>query len=557
MGFVRNMMVAVGLLTLSTGPLSAAEYYISPTGSDTNPGSQASPWKSIGKANAILQPGDTAYLMSGEYREQIKPARSGTSGNYITYRAYPGHQPVITSPPQRIAVVLQGRSYVRIDGLTIDGKRPYKDSSIDQWMIMENAHYNVVQNSEFKYARGWTGISLEESNYNKILNNRIDHVGAYFDPVIEEGVGNAMQVACSEHNLIEGNFVTRGGHDLLALSADYNVIRNNIFDNRWGDNEGYRAVSISANRRSCDRAKGYNVFEDNIVRNALFAPAGFRGSDEDVTPPAMKVGGINQIVRRNIFSNNVGAAISGAIRLPVIPEQRAHKIYNNIVHKTGGLWRARDYGNPGPFDKTVFKNNLIHDGRDSSAMWINFEHSGRTPLENNYIISNAFSGPSGAGSFEIRGLGSKTLAWLQSNQSAYFKNNTEAPPEFASTNPQDADYFHLGPNSSMIDSGDFLTRTTGSGSGKTVSVVDAGWFTDGFGITEGDLVKIGSGAPIRVTGVNYASNTLTLESSASWAAGATVSLPYEGAAPDIGAFEFRDESSVALTAPTNVQIQKQ
>ena len=36
------------------------QFYVSPTGSDNNAGTQASPWKTIAKANSMLVAGDTA-----------------------------------------------------------------------------------------------------------------------------------------------------------------------------------------------------------------------------------------------------------------------------------------------------------------------------------------------------------------------------------------------------------------------------------------------------------------------------------------------------------------
>jgi len=65
--------------------VSAKDYYVSTKGSDSNPGTFDKPWKTIGKANSMLQPGDIVYIRVGTYEETINPSRSGTEGNYITY----------------------------------------------------------------------------------------------------------------------------------------------------------------------------------------------------------------------------------------------------------------------------------------------------------------------------------------------------------------------------------------------------------------------------------------------------------------------------------------
>ena len=54
--------VAIGLLGLIAPSASATTYYVdtnNASASDGNPGTEASPWKTIGKANSTLQPGDT------------------------------------------------------------------------------------------------------------------------------------------------------------------------------------------------------------------------------------------------------------------------------------------------------------------------------------------------------------------------------------------------------------------------------------------------------------------------------------------------------------------
>jgi hypothetical protein len=99
--------------------------------------------------------------------------------------------------------------------------------------------------------------------------------------------------------------------------------------------------------------------------------------------------------------------------------------------------------------------------------------------------------------------------------------------------------FHLQATSPCIDSGGFLTWTTSAGTdGTTLVVEDAGYFTDGNGLVEGDMIQLeGQGAAVTVTDVDYATSTLVVATPLSWAAGTGVSLPYFGARPDQGAYE--------------------
>ncbi|MBA2490844.1 MAG: DUF1565 domain-containing protein, partial [Gammaproteobacteria bacterium] len=399
--FLSRTFAVLGLLLFSTGPLYAAFFYVGPTGNDSNPGTEQLPWRTIGMANRTLRPGDTVFIMNGEYQgERIAPANTGTDGNYITYSAYRNDTPVITAPPRepsldaRIGILLVDRDYIRIIGLTVDGKAPFQDSNIDRWASLRGADHNIIQDCVFRSARGYHGVYLQDSNFNEIVGNRMDLVGNY-----ERNSGEVMNLNCSDSNLVQGNTLSRGGHDLLVSNGNMNVLRENVLNNRWGPNQGYRAVSLTSNHRFCDRAIGYNLFERNIIMNVLVA-FDLRQS------VASKAEGTGQIVRNNILTNNLDNAISSAIRPPIIQESRLARIYNNTLYKSGSLWRIQDFGNSGPADHNEFKNNAVIVGAETdNYVFISFRNANRTPLEDNTFIANTFGQTAGDHRFMIEGIG--------------------------------------------------------------------------------------------------------------------------------------------------------
>ena len=95
------------------------------------------------------------------------------------------------------------------------------------------------------------------------------------------------------------------------------------------------------------------------------------------------------------------------------------------------------------------------------------------------------------------------------------------------------------------------------GNTATVPVDDAASFADGFGLIDGDSIKVGTQAPVRIVAVDYAANTLTLAQPVSFAAGETVSLAYSGTAPDMGAYEYTPGGgdTTPPAAPTNLTVQ--
>jgi hypothetical protein len=79
-----------------------------------------------------------------------------------------------------------------------------------------------------------------------------------------------------------------------------------------------------------------------------------------------------------------------------------------------------------------------------------------------------------------------------------------------------------------------LARTINAGSGKTVAVTDASYFSDGFGIGKGDSIVIGSSRAI-IADIDYVNNVLSLDRVVSWEKKDAVSFPFTGLAPNIGA----------------------
>lgn len=67
-----------------------------PNADDHRPGDEAHPFRTIGKAAELLQPGERVVIAAGTYRECIRPARGGTSpAAMISYEAAPGAKVLI------------------------------------------------------------------------------------------------------------------------------------------------------------------------------------------------------------------------------------------------------------------------------------------------------------------------------------------------------------------------------------------------------------------------------------------------------------------------------
>lgn len=523
----------------------AADYYVSPEGSDDQAGtSPSAPWRTIGKANRTVQPGDIVHLLDGRYvNDPIRPGKSGTREAPIHYSAHAGAKPVLTSDEPRgleIAIDLRGRSHIVVDGVHVDGVESHPRARVQHFAEIENGSHNTIANSSFRYAHGWHGVRLkDDAHHNKLLNNVIDFVGVYRDDKGED-YGDAIQiVGGASSNLMQGNIVTRGAHNLLQVKGQRNVIRRNTFDNDWSEVEG-----TGAGGRNLSLMGKSNLFEENIVRNA--------GRSADVPSNAgMKTEGERNIVRRNFIYANSKEGITSESRSGQ-KIARNNRIYHNTIHGNGGpAWGLVFYKGGDGVTGNVFKNNIVYGNRRDSSitdgdLLFRLDSNPTGEVGQSVIEGNLIAKAGNDATIELRGTSATVpLAEAEKRFDGHIARNIAAEPVFAASDPEAPEDFALLPGSPGIDAGVPLTRARQGGNGRTVPVEDASYFSDGFGVTLGDSIRIGNNRPTRIMKIDYGANTLTLFDSVQWEQGAAVSLDYRGEAPDIGAVE----SDLSLQRP--------
>lgn len=129
--FITGALLVSTLVFTPLG-LSAATYYVATTGSDSNAGTQAAPFKSITKAQSVAASGDTVYIRGGTY-SSFTVASSDSTYHYvhalsksgITYANYPGESVVFnfSSIPTdlRVAGFYITGSNITIRGFQVTG----------------------------------------------------------------------------------------------------------------------------------------------------------------------------------------------------------------------------------------------------------------------------------------------------------------------------------------------------------------------------------------------------------------------------------------------------
>ena len=86
---IKALLLSVSIFSsLGMSGEDTKGYFVSPQGSDDNPGTIARPFKTIQKCAELVQPGTTCWLRQGTYRETVRPKMSGTKTEPITFSAY-------------------------------------------------------------------------------------------------------------------------------------------------------------------------------------------------------------------------------------------------------------------------------------------------------------------------------------------------------------------------------------------------------------------------------------------------------------------------------------
>ena len=90
--------------------------YVSPTGSDSWPGTQSQPWRTLARALPAIYAGEVLYVRGGSYSEQLTKLNlhQGSPNNGIVVTNFPGERPVV-----RGLIRLRRPSYWTIHGLNV------------------------------------------------------------------------------------------------------------------------------------------------------------------------------------------------------------------------------------------------------------------------------------------------------------------------------------------------------------------------------------------------------------------------------------------------------
>ena len=109
---------AVLSATTPTAPAEPRQFYVANNGADTAVGTREAPWRTVAKAMQVARAGDTVFVRTGTYNEQIFLRASGEPGRPLTLRNAPGEKVWLEGCNQKLTcgLIINNKRHVVIEG---------------------------------------------------------------------------------------------------------------------------------------------------------------------------------------------------------------------------------------------------------------------------------------------------------------------------------------------------------------------------------------------------------------------------------------------------------
>jgi parallel beta-helix repeat protein len=267
-------------------------YFVSPTGSDSNPGTSAAPFLTIQKAADLVVAGDSVTVRPGTYAGFSLGwdfPQNGTAKKPIKFDADPGA--IITSRNAKTAdgIDLEGASFIIVDGFT-------------------------VRNTSGTITRA--GIRSVTNTNVTISNNTADGCGTWG---IFSGFSENLTI---DHNTAINTIAQHGIY--VSNSADNPIVRDNIL---YGNNDCGLQINADASQG------GDGIITGAIIEGNIIHDNGVAGG------AAINLDGVqDSIIRNNLLYNNHAGGIS-LYHIDAAAGSKNNVIANNtIVMPSDGRW---------------------------------------------------------------------------------------------------------------------------------------------------------------------------------------------------------------------------
>jgi len=334
---LRWLVAGLGLFAAKNA--FAAEYYVSPTGSDSNPGTQASPFATVQKGNDSAAAGDTIWLRAGTYSStgQITLSKSGTSDtNRTKIWAYTGEVPILdfsnyslaSGSSDRPAITVTG-SWMHLKGLEIaNGKVGSSGSHSYSMLRTKNASNNTFELLNIHNGFGPGFFVDTGTGGNLVLNcdshDNYDVNGSQGDGQNGDGFGVHYQTT-GPSTIIRGCrswHNSDDGYDLISQEVPVTVENNWAFKCGYGSSGNGNGFKMGSSKNGIRHLVQNNVAWSN-------AASGFYANHSTGGNTWYNNTSYNNGTQYNMLASSFDSAgnVTGTITLS---GSKAHIMRNNI-----------------------------------------------------------------------------------------------------------------------------------------------------------------------------------------------------------------------------------
>jgi len=418
---VRNagvLYAALVVIALTLAPSLAgqtgATFYVSTSGSDSNPGTIGSPWLTIQHAANSVSAGATVYVFGGVYNESVNFPASGTASAPIIFQSYPGQTAVIdgtgvsccTSNPASSGNLTQGlinivnQSYIVISGFDIRNFTTSKAANTPAgvWItasgtgvqLLNNLVHNITTSSEKNgnaFGIAVYGTSQTPISYLVISGNEVYSLKTGNSESVNVD-GNVTNFAIT-NNLVHDNdnigIAAIGYEGVGPVGYDesmYGEISGNTVYNISGIHNAGEGDSYDADGVYCDGC-AYVTVEDNLIHNVDYgievasehkicqSTGTEYSSSGTIGKGTSPCNGRYVTVRNNViydsnacgisiggYSNNVG----GSAHVVIVN----NTLYDNNTQKQAAEFQIQYHS--GKAQGNIFENNIVYAGTQN--VWI-------------------------------------------------------------------------------------------------------------------------------------------------------------------------------------------
>jgi parallel beta-helix repeat protein len=305
-----------------TAYAAGTNYYVSPNGSDSNPGTEDKPWRNLSHAVGIARAGDTIFMRGGNHamgEVWIRRSRNmgGTPGQLLTIMAYPGEEPILAGTRRLII----DADYVRVEGLHF--RMPWTCTGWGRGIEIANNKFTGAQPQYGAISMGGVDVLVEGNliEYDDAGGNNMDH-GIY--------VHRGQRITLRNNTVIGSKgygihvYDEHKSSDPADWAANPFVLKDILLEGNVVASSQIRSGIIVAK----GRGSAYITLENITLRNnVLFA--------NDLNGILIRNGDHVDIFNNTIYNNGSSAiAITGSSSSPQYDPSDV-QVSNNIIIAPG------------------------------------------------------------------------------------------------------------------------------------------------------------------------------------------------------------------------------